>query len=73
VVLVPPPTPCCDLSADRKHPYRGTPAHTVVHPVGGTFRLCEQHYAAYVLVATRARYVAPRGRGGYAHRRDARG
>lgn len=62
-------TPCCDMGSDKAHPYRGTPAHTVVDELGFAYGLCDFHYEARVRGLLRARTAEPTPGGGYAHRR----
>lgn len=72
-MLTPPPWPCCDIGSDKQHPYRGTPAHTVVDGLGFAYGACDYHYAHWSRGLLRARTADPRPGGGYAHRRYARG
>ena len=74
-MLAPPSYPCCEIGSDKHHPYTGTPPHTVILDPGFRFGLCDFHYTALVLGFQHARRpeARPVPRGGYAHRRYARG
>ena len=68
-------TPCCDIGSDKQHPYVGPLPVNHIDILGFPYRLCDRHYAAYVggLEWARRPDARPVPRGGYAHRRYARG
>lgn len=72
-MLTPPSVPCCDIGSDKVHPFRGTPAHTVVDELGFAYGLCDHHYEHWAAGLRRARTAEPGPGGGYAHRSYHRG